>query len=486
MAKNYIVGKYALDDNQMQLLNYDTNTIVIAGAGSGKTLTIIGKINYLLENNITTPDKILIISFTNASVNDVKQKINFNVNVFTFHKLAMFILDRVNYSYSIASPNSLTYIIEEEIKSCSPKMQKTILKYLHLKVKFSNFIHSYEYQSFCKLIESFINLWKTNNLSMQDIHLNKYTLLEKKILLFIFAIYKKYIQEKNSINSLDFDDLILIATQKVKTANLNFSYIIIDEFQDTSWIRLNLIKEIVKYTNAKIIVVGDDWQSIYRFSGCDLNLFINFPQFFKDVKTIKLVNTYRNSQELITIASSFVLKNPLQIKKDLHSDKKLATPFIFCPYQNSIITFKKVLTYLLKISNDIMVLARNNKDIYAYLDKDMQYENNTLFYLGKEIKYYTVHRSKGLEAEYVILLNCNNEKLGFPNQIEDAKIMKKLYPNNEMKYAEERRLFYVAITRCKKQTYILYNKSNPSIFIKEIQKIIKKHLGKISYFDKLP
>lgn len=482
MSKNYFVGKYQLDDNQMQLLNEDGNTIVIAGAGSGKTLTIVGKINYLLENQIIDANKILIISFTNASVNDIKKKIKYDINVFTFHKLAMYILDRVNYNYSICSQDKLSFIIEEEIKKCNLAEQKAILKFLKLRIKFNQFLNNYEYMSFCKLIETFINLWKTNNLKLNDLPLNNYSAVEKKILLFIFNIYKIYNEEKISTKTLDFDDLILVATENVKYANLEFKYIVIDEFQDTSFLRLNLIREIVKYTNSKIIVVGDDWQSIYKFSGCDLNLFINFPTFFDNVKIIKLTNTYRNSQELITIASSFILKNPCQIKKELKSFKIKNNPLVFCPYNNKILSLKKLLNYLISITDDIMILSRNNKDIYNFIDKDFILSDSIINYQNKKIKYYTVHRSKGLEAEYVIVLNCNNEKLGFPNKIEDNQIIKKLYPSKEINFAEERRLFYVAITRCKEQTFLMYNKENPSIFIKEIKKIVKNKLGNVPYY----
>ena len=80
------------------------------------------------------------------------------------------------------------------------------------------------------------------------------------------------------------------------------------------------------------------------------------------------------------------------------------------------------------------------------------------------------------------MLNCNNETLGFPNKIENNPLINKLYPDNEISYAEERRLFYVAITRCKESTYLLYEKSNPSPFIKEIKRITKNKLGTIPYF----
>ena len=483
MQENYTVGKYKLDSHQMQLLLNDQNTIVIAGAGSGKTLTIIGKVNYLIEKKITIPANILIISFTNASVNDIKNKIDVDINVFTFHKLAIYILEKANFSFKICPLNMLSYIIDETLKSLDSQKQKIVLKFLKFNYNFQRFLRSKEYQSFTKLIATFINLWKTNDLKFQNIPLNKFSKIEKEILLLIFHIYQKYNIEKNSIGVLDFDDLIIIARQKVKEISLDFDYIIIDEFQDTSSVRLELINEIHKNFNSKVIVVGDDWQSIYRFSGCDLNLFINFHTFFPNVKQIKLTNTYRNSQELINIAAQFVQRNPYQIKKTLSSPKRCKYPLILVPYTNKIKILKEVLNYLFTITSDIMILSRNNKDLYEYIDQDYTLGENCLLFKSQKIKYYTVHKSKGLEAEYVVVLNCNNEILGFPNQIENNKLIDKVLPNKEIKFAEERRLFYVAITRCKEQTFLIYNKKNPSIFIKELKKLIKTNLKEVKYFS---
>lgn len=482
MQKNYNVGKYILDNYQMDLLNKDENSLVIAGAGAGKTLTIIGKVKYLLENNYATPEEILIISFTNVSVTDLKNKIPENVTIFTFHKLAMDILEKANITYTLCNPYLLNYIIEESIKTCSKDEQKLILKFLKLNYNFSYFLKSNAFFSFCQLIQTFINIWKTNNMTIQDFTFQKYSKLEKKIILFIFNIYQKYLEEKNSTKSFDFDDLIIIATNISDLVKFSYKYIIIDEFQDTSLIRLNLIKKIYQNTNAKIIVVGDDWQSIYRFSGCDLNIFLNFKSYFPKVNTIKLVNTYRNSLELITIASRFILKNPQQIQKSLLSSKHQEEPIIFCPYKDAIKKLKQVLNKLLTLSNDIIILARNTKDIYQYIDYEYNYQNNILKYKDYEIKYYTVHKAKGLEAEYVIILNCNNNILGFPNKIENHSLINKIFPQERMKYAEERRLFYVALTRAKEKTYLLYEKNNASIFIKELKKISKKILHKIIYF----
>jgi DNA helicase-4 len=482
MTKNLIINGFKLDKNQLKVISTNTNMLIIAGAGSGKTFTIIAKVQHLINNNLCKPNEILIISFTNATVNDLKQKIKQNVDVHTFHKLSIFILKKAKVVYNISQSNTLHYIINEYLLTCSKEEQKTILKYLKISMPYKLFIKSKHYYSFIILIESYINTFKTNNLVGQHIMSFNYSIIEKKILIIMFQIYKKYLQEKRSVNELDFDDLIILATHTVKSIDLQYKYIIIDEFQDTSYIRLNLIKEIYESTNSTIIAVGDDWQSIYHFSGCNLQIFMNFEKYFQNVKRIYLSNTYRNSYELIKIASKFIEKNEYQIKKELSSQNHNQKPIVFCPYKNRKKTLKNILNFLLKTTSNIMILARNNTDIYDYIDSSYVLNNNQLLYSSISLNYYTIHKSKGLEADYVILLNCNNNILGLPNKIETNKLLEKLNPNNEMEYAEERRIFYVAITRCRKQLYILYDKYNPSIFIKEIKKIVKKELKKITYF----
>ena len=195
-----------------------------------------------------------------------------------------------------------------------------------------------------------------------------------------------------------------------------------------------------------------------------------------------MLNTYRNSQELINIATAFIKKNPDQIDKILRSTKKNDKPLILVPYKNKIQKFKELLDYILQFSDDIMILSRNNQDIYSYLDHDITFKNDELIYKGKILKFFTVHKSKGLEANYVVVLNCNDELLGFPNKIENNIILEKIFSCNEIPYAEERRLFYVALTRCKEKTFLVYDKEKPSIFILEIKKLIKKELKHIEYF----
>ena len=232
-----------------------------------------------------------------------------------------------------------------------------------------------------------------------------------------------------------------------------------------------MIKKIVNKNKSKLCVVGDDYQSIYRFQGCDLSLFLNFNKEFDNVKTYFLSETYRNSQELITIAGNFIMKNPYQIKKNLLSNKNIDNPIKIIKYINE----KNVLLRLIKTlpkDKEILILGRNNIDINNYLD-NYKLDNNDLIIpnIDHNLKYMTIHSSKGLESDIVIILNMKNDIYGIPSQIKDDKILSILKSKELYKYEEERRLFYVALTRTKSYVYLLTPLLYPSIFIKETKRI---------------
>ena len=272
--------------------------------------------------------------------------------------------------------------------------------------------------------------------------------------------------------------MLLKAIEIVRNNNLSLSwkYIIIDEYQDTSYIRFLLIKEIINKVNSNLMVVGDDFQSIYKFTGCDLSLFTNFTNYFPNATILKLERTYRNSQELIKIAGTFVMKNKKQIKKDLYSEKHLKDPIRIVRYKN---IKDKFLSLIKKIppNKKILVLGRNNRDSNLLLSNIVTQKGNKIIvkdYENIDITYMTVHKSKGLESDIVIVINLTDQQNGFPNQIKDERITRIVVKNKEKYlYSEERRLFYVALTRTKNEVYLLVPQKSPSIFIEELNDIIK-------------
>ena len=233
-----------------------------------------------------------------------------------------------------------------------------------------------------------------------------------------------------------------------------------DEFQDTSNIRFNLINKIRDISNATLFCVGDDYQSIYHFSGCNLNIFLNFTKLIPNSTILKLKYTYRNSEELINISSKFVMKNKSQINKKLISNKHIDKPVEFIYYINPKKSFNKIYKSLLN-KGSLLVLGRNNFDINKFSD-------------GNIPEFMSVHASKGLESDNVILINMTDDMYGFPNKIVNSKLIEELHPSDKSYlYAEERRLFYVALTRTKNKVYILVPLFKKSIFIKEIKNLTK-------------
>lgn len=437
---------------------------------------MVGKIRYLIEIKNIKVDEILCISFTHdASLNlerNINKNYNYNIKVYTFHKLALQILK--NNKYNISNPNTLKYIIDEYFymieyyEDMKIKVKKILNK---IDTSYKYILKSKELIILKKLITTFINLYKTNNYDITYfLKMKKY----KDLIRIIIDIYLLYEEELKSSNTIDFNDMIVLATKYVHNNDINqYKYIIIDEYQDTSYVRYLLLKEIINKTRAKIICVGDDYQSIYRFNGCDLDMFLKFKKYFGYTKVLKITNTYRNSQELINVAGSFIMKNKRQIYKKLKSDKHIEKPIKIFKGNN----LGKLLDIVIKKYTDILILGRNNFDINKYyeVDKDGYFE-----YKNIKIKYLTMHASKGLEAECVIIINLTDGILGIPNKIKDNKILKYVNKNyDKYPYEEERRLFYVALTRTKNEVFLLVDSKNKSIFISEIEKNYKKYIKNI-------
>lgn len=481
------INGYPLDEYQSRVvLSNEEATLVVAGAGSGKSLTIIGKIVYLVKRCNIKPEEILVISFTNDATNNLKNNIkknyNFNINIYTFHKLALEILKQNNIKYSICPDNYLESIVDNYLLINNKYTTKA------LKIILGKKYTTKELLNLKRLIITFINLFKSNNYKvdyfktiLNKIKLNiKEYLKNKYLLLLIINIYLYYEDELNKEHALDFNDMINKSIKVLKETKTiqPYKYIIIDEYQDTSLVKFQMIKEIMDITKAKLLAVGDDFQSIYRFTGCNLQIFLNFTKYFTYGKIFQIVNTYRNPQELINVAGKFIMQNKKQQKKNLISCKHQENPVVIYYHSDRVQALKELLENM--DCQDIMVLGRNNKDIYKYIDDDFTENENDYSYKNTRFRYLTIHKSKGLEADNVILINVIDNTIGLPTKLKQESILK--YVNNTKDYypyEEERRLFYVALTRTKNKTYIISPYKNESIFIKEISKyknvqIIKK------------
>lgn len=290
----------------------------------------------------------------------------------------------------------------------------------------------------------------------------------------LYPNYEFTIKKINN-NTITFDQLIEEAINLNKY-NCHFKHILIDEYQDISNQRFLLINKYVKIENSKLMCVGDDWQTIFSFASSNIQKILKFSNEFSDVKILKILMTYRNSQQLVDIAGNFVMKNNQQISKKLRSTKQLTNPIEVLYYKNKsekIIKISLILDELFQKNPNLKIafLSRYRFELNELIDnKHFNYKDNILYYKQKEILFYTIHTSKGLGFDYVFILNNKTGYYGFPAKRPNRSLFKE-----EKAYYEERRLFYVALTRTKNKVYLLVPNKGSSVFAKEIKNVLKKN-----------
>lgn len=352
-----------------------------------------------------------------------------------------------------------------------------------------------------KLVCTFIQNFKTNGFSVDDFSRFERNSTNERTKLFLgicqqcFLEYSKRLKEKNAV---DFEDMIndsvrILAEQQEIGAQLDFKYIIVDEYQDISRQRFDLTKELSKICKAKIIAVGDDWQSIYAYAGSDITLFTHFTRTMGYGLELKITKTYRNAQEVIDIAGGFIQKNQSQLRKELISPKHIDEPIVIESYSENVdrkqtagkggryyMIGEKVEAIVEKIllenpKSSILLLGRYGFDAFhlchsgkfVYNEKTGSVTPNK--FPNVVLDFMTVHRAKGLGYDNVIIINARNEVYGFPSQVQDDPVLKYVVrDDHSIEYAEERRLFYVALTRTKNRVYLIVPQERPSSFVLEL------------------
>ncbi len=233
----------------------------------------------------------------------------------------------------------------------------------------------------------------------------------------------------------------------------------VDEFQDASKARARLVRALVRQPGCFLFAVGDDWQSINRFAGSDISVMTQFEEWFGKSQTLRLERTFRCPQSLCTLSSHFILKNPAQIQKNVQSTQAEFSPTLQAyqvSHENRLLS--TIETHLEELhtglSDGTIPLGKSNiVEIYILgrYRKDKEYcppHWKQRFGELMNIKFMTIHASKSLEADYVILPRLTKGIYGFPSSIVDDPVLQLAMPEMELHlYAEERRLFYVALTR---------------------------------------
>ena len=332
--------------------------------------------------------------------------------------------------------------------------------------------------SFTQLLAIFLQHFKGSVLTLADLEERTSAaqdLSRTRAFLDVFRpVYECYQEKLASSREIDFHDMINQATELVESGRYrnSFKYILVDEFQDISLSRTRLLKALLNSCpSAKLFAVGDDWQAIYRFNGSDISVMLRFGEHFGTSERLNLGTTFRCSDSINNVATEFVLRNPEQIRKTVSATRKATQPSVHIGLSegSSSSLLKEALDRIAEDASshdgmaEVLLLGR-----YRHL-KPPNLSTLKKQYPGLRFSWMTVHRSKGLEADYVIVLGLCSDKYGFPSEITDDPLLDLVlatpepYPN-----AEERRLLYVAITRARRQTFLLAADGPPSSFIREL------------------
>ena len=491
---DFHVENHPLDMEQRKSI-YDAArfNLVVAGAGSGKTTTILGKILYLLQSGFVSPPEILVLSFTHDSATELRERFlreyyqTFaeqillgkspppNITIETFHSLALKLLRSLWSDFSVVADKTDPVDGPSSDSNDEATPESIIREFLDL--------HELESETVTQIDSKFSS--------------EEY----RKLFLTVFEQYQRELSSLLEKHQTTFSGLIKLAIQNLRSGQIKtrFRYIIVDEYQDLSALRQEFLRLLLESSQANLFAVGDDWQAIYGFSGSRVDFTLNFRRFWGDFSLHRISKTYRFGPTLAGLSSSFIMQDHTQIQKQIQSQKEdVLEPVVEISGDSERLDLEVLTHYFESLPRDssILLLGRFQIDQFrlVHCSKFKLTPDGIEFQTRPDLKirFLTVHQSKGLEADYVILLNNRESKLGFPAQVKDPPLKTELVKIAEelsldqASVNEERRLFYVALTRAKKQVILLTVDGKESSFIKELRRKFRQDFTTyyLSHFEK--
>lgn len=350
-------------------------------------------------------------------------------------------------------------------------------------------------EPFVRLLSSFLSLFKSNDWTLDEVRSRLAKVRDPRASAFLDAfelIRRRYEDQLAAEGAIDFSDMIARATRFAEAGKFapGYRYVLIDEFQDISRGRARLVQALLKQVReSKLFAVGDDWQSIYRFTGSDIDLMVRFPDHFGFTRRTDLRQTHRFNKELLDASSRFVLANPQQLSKQLIASESSGVPAI------EVISISDAASSASTRTNGDRLAADKDDAVrlgvqraFEAIAEESRDPSIDVLLLGRysfvaeaaakirpadsriALRPMTVHKAKGLEADYVIVADVVGGRYGFPTEIVDDPLLELVLAGAmAVPNAEERRLFYVALTRARRKTFLLTHDSRRSVFIDELE-----------------
>ncbi|PHM46525.1 DNA helicase IV [Xenorhabdus miraniensis] len=477
-----------LDRSQCQaVINGEKNILVLAGAGSGKTTVLMARSGWLLLRQQALPEQILLLAFDRQAAGQMNERIQARLGIKevkakTFHALALHIIQQGSNKETkiseleIDAQKRRNFLIQEWQKQCGEKKAQAkgwrewLDEELDWQLPEGEYWHDNQLTDKLSVrLERWLGLMRRHGGSQKEMIKQApaaYAYLFQKRIRLMAPLLKAWKSALKSEGAVDFYGLIHQAVNILQKGQFisPWKHILIDEFQDISPLKAKLLTALkAQNKQSHLFAVGDDLQAIYRPSGAELTLMIAFPTYFGDGTKCTLDTTYRFNDRISEIANRFVQQNPHQLANPLNrlikGNKKSV---VILPEEQLEALLNKMSGYVTK-QETILLLAR-----YYHLKPELLNKAPTRW-PNLQIEFMTIHASKGQQAEYVIILGLHQGKDGFPAPARESVIEHVLLPQPEdFPDAEERRLLYVALTRAKKQVWLMQEPKNPSIFIHQL------------------
>lgn len=327
------------------------------------------------------------------------------------------------------------------------------------------------FHPFIDLIASFLSLFRGGGWNREEVTRRAESERDRRFLELFWPFLDAYETYLEAEGKIDFDAMLIEAARALEGGadGSPYRYIIVDEYQDTSRARYELIRRLRgSPEDCQLFLVGDDWQSIYRFTGADVTYFTHVERYFGKTARIDLGRTFRLTSDIAELSTRFITKNPSQLEKGIEARPSPAQrPDVSIRLHRPAGRSAAVKAVLDEIAGEaeeestIMVLARYNFMLEEFSSRGLDYP--------RPLEALTAHRAKGLEADYVIVIDLRSGTLGFPSEIDDDPVLRLLLGGEErFPNAEERRLFYVALTRARSRVYLLGDADEASPFVQEL------------------
>lgn len=478
-----------LNDSQCRaVVNGEDAVLVLAGAGSGKTSVLVARAGWLLYRQEAIAEQILLLAFGRQAADEMNERIKerlhtSDIKAKTFHALALHIIQEGSKKtpkiskLETDSKARRSLLIKTWQQQCAEKKVQAsgwrawMTEELEWEVPEGDY---WKNKALAERLGSRLERW----LGLMRMHGGSQAemveqasdevrdLFQKRIRLMapLLKAWKSALKEEDAV---DFSGLIHQAVNILEKGRFvsPWKHILVDEFQDISPQRARLLaalREQNSYTS--LFAVGDDWQAIYRFSGAELSLTTAFEGHFGEGAQCALDTTYRFNDRIGEIANKFVLQNPYQLKKPLNSLTKGSKKSVTILPNEQLDALLDKLSGFAKADEKILILAR-----YHHLRPEVLQKASTRW-PKLNIEFMTIHASKGQQAEYVIIVGLHEGNDGFPAPARESLLEEVLLPEPEdFADAEERRLLYVAITRAKHQVWLMQDKSQPSVFVAQLE-----------------